>query len=620
MKKLYTIASLLLVSSVSFAQLSNTTFPEPTDVSTKILKSKKIFSSIASNATPFWSEDFSGGIPSNWEEGYTLGSASAPWIYRGPSTTPNISTGSQGAYAGTQGPIMSPTASNGFMLFDSDYYDNGGTPGNFGSGQYPANTPASPGHVGTLTTDAIDLSMYSDVTMLFNSFYREFTGIARVAFSIDSGITYTDTMEVHPEIDVNEVTANDYQVKIRLPFNIVGNPDVRIQFIYDGTVLYGSYYGYYFWMIDDIELIETPDNAASITDAVQGGWWVNYANVAGGTLAGFDYTFNTNSQLAINPYSFEAVLYNDGVAAQNMVLNAEVFNDAGTSVFSTTSNPILLNSNYQSDTFVCNNTFTPTVNGVYEMRIWGSGDSVVTDTVVLFSVVSDDIYARDMGEASGSRGVSRSCGGQIVGTTLDIYADETVYALQVYIDDESVVGTPVYVALYENGDPTVAFSPIYLTQSDDYILTPNDLDNWITVPFDGGQDLFAGTSYLAAVGGYANPIDTFLINLSGKSQGATCWIQDNGCNIGSGTFGDWYWLSDIPMIRMSFDLAALSVDHVISGEFNVYPNPNNGVFTVELNNIKADDYRISVTNVLGQEVYTSTKEISTLISEKIDLS
>ena len=74
------------------------------------------------------------------------------------------------------------------------------------------------------------------------------------------------------------------------------------------------------------------------------------------------------------------------------------------------------------------------------------------------------------------------------------------------------------------------------------------------------------------------------------------------------------------MIRMSFDPAALSVDHVISGEFNIYPNPNNGVFTVELNNIKADDYKISVTNVLGQEVYTSTKEISMLISEKIDLS
>ena len=106
---------------------------------------------------------------------------SAPWVYRGPSTNPNTSTGSQGAYAGTNGPIQSPTASNGFVIFDSDYYDNGGTAGNFGAGQYPCNdilggTPT--GHVGTLTTDSIDCSMYSDVTMVFNSFYREYTGIA----------------------------------------------------------------------------------------------------------------------------------------------------------------------------------------------------------------------------------------------------------------------------------------------------------------------------------------------------------------------------------------------------------------------------------------------------------
>ena len=59
----------------------------------------------------------------------------------------------------------------------------------------------------------------------------------------------------------------------------------------------------------------------------------------------------------------------------------------------------------------------------------------------------------------------------VLGTSLDIYANETVYALQVHIDDESVVGTPLFVALYENGTE----DPIYLTQSDDYILTATSI-------------------------------------------------------------------------------------------------------------------------------------------------
>ena len=63
MKKLYTITSLMLMSMFLFAQSNNDkTFPLPTDVSTKTLKSNKIISSIQEKSTPFWTEDFSNGI------------------------------------------------------------------------------------------------------------------------------------------------------------------------------------------------------------------------------------------------------------------------------------------------------------------------------------------------------------------------------------------------------------------------------------------------------------------------------------------------------------------------------------------------------------------------------
>ena len=121
---------------------------------------------VPKSVTPIWSEDFSNGIPSTWIN------STVPWEYRGPSTTPNTSVGSRGAYASNQTAIQSPTAQNGFMIFDSDYYDNYGTAGAFGTGPYPSNPN---GHIGTLTTESIDLSAYSAVSLIFNSYYREYT-------------------------------------------------------------------------------------------------------------------------------------------------------------------------------------------------------------------------------------------------------------------------------------------------------------------------------------------------------------------------------------------------------------------------------------------------------------
>jgi len=581
MKKIYLSICALAVAATSFAQQNDVKNSEMG------LNSSKFHSYTSSDNTskvaPFWTDDLSDA--SLWTMTDHANGGTQNWV---------IGTAApSGGFSNGMGAITSTTAANGFAMYDSDALA----------------TSASNAQDATLSfNSSIDCSAYQYVNLSFESYHRVFHDSVFVEVSNDN--VNWDRYEVHTDLGVNDASTNPEVISVNISATAGNQAAVWFRFRYEGEWDYA-------WMLDDVSISETPNNAASISDAVQGGWWVNYANVAGGSLAGFDYTFMPTSQLAVNPYSFEAVLHNEGVAGQNMVLNAEVFNDAGTSVFTSSSNSMLLDMSHAVDTFACNNTFSPTSNGVYEMRIWGTGDSIGTDTAILMSVVNDYTYGRDWAQAAGAWRVGRDCGGMVLGTTLDIYADETVYAIQAHIDDESVVGTPVFVVLYEL-DPNSA-DPVYLSQSDDYILSASDIDNWVNIPFDGGQDLFSGTSYLAAISGYASPTDTFKVNVSGNSQGS-CYIQDNGCDLGANPFGTWYTISDIPMIRMSFDPAALSVDNVISGDFNVFPNPNNGVFTIELNNVKADDYIISVLNVLGQQVYTSTKEISTISSERIDLS
>ena len=607
MRKIYTIICAVLIFQVSFGQISTE----------YILTSKNIKEHVSNVKTPksvvpFWDEDFSAGVPTSWTN------SAIPWEYRGPSTIPNTSVGTQGAYGASQGPIQSPTASNGFMIFDSDYYDNNGVQGGFGTGTYPCNPPFGSGHVGTLTTDSIDCSLYPAVSLLFTSFYREYTGIARVAFSIDGGNTFTDTIEVHPEIAVNEATTPDYQVMLNLPSNIAGQSDVRIQFIYDGTVVYNtSYYGYYFWSIDDIQLIETPANLLVCQDEIFGGWWLGYQ--VSGDL-GCNYTFNPMAQAAENPYRMEAVIRNIGAATQNnVILNTQVTDNVGTVLFNDISNSITLNTS-AVDTLATLNSFTPPSMGLNFISLWASSDSFpTTDTATMISIVTDSIYGIDYdwnsdgsGLGTGAWRIGRACGGQVGATSYDIYNDASVTSISFHTGTASQVDAEMTVELYEG----FGTNAIFLAESDPYQLTSSDIGAWVTIPLLNPTYVNKGTGYMAAVHGTAHPTDTFTLTVA-ENPAASSYIQDNGCDLNSANpFGTWYSATDKMAIRMNFGSTTNKIDENQGLDFNIFPNPSNGIFTVSLEVNTSST--ISISNVLGQEVYScNSKGIN---SKEIDLS
>lgn len=538
-------------------------------------------------SAPFWSEDFQSGIPTSWTN------STAPWAYRGPGIPPGAGVGSQGAYASNSTPIASPTANNGFIIFDSDYYDNNGVAGAFGTGMYPCP------HIGDLRTDMIDMSSYSDVTLKMNSYYRTFAGQAFVDFYVNGN--FNSRVQVHSDIATNDATFTDQVALVRVPFSVVGNSNVQLSFVFEGTSnVINAFSGYYFWMIDDLELMETPSFLLETVDANHGGWEVGYATTTG---FGIDYTFKPLTQSAANPYMFELKVANAGAKNLNGIkMNVSINNAIGSQVFSSSSDTTTLVI-LDTATYLANQTYDPATIGVYDISYWATSDSVLSsDTIQMQTVITDSVYGRDYGSPDGNWRVARDCGGLQLLNIFDIYSNEQVSSASAHIADYSRPGTPVYAVLYEVDTTQSPWAFIQLAQTDDYNLQAQDIDNWINLAFKPAYNIFPGP-HAIAIGGYAHPLDTFGVSTSGDAEILMSRIQDNGCNLGTQAFGYWYYISTTPMIRMNFGStwpSAVSLEK--NKNLRIFPNPAQNSLNIELLDPSLGEIVLEIFDISGKLV------------------
>ncbi|MFK7949326.1 MAG: SprB repeat-containing protein, partial [Saprospiraceae bacterium] len=187
------------------------------------------------NNTTLFSEDFDGSIPNTWTNNAISPNANALWQWSPDGL-------SQGAYwAGTQ-PIASPTGANGSVIFDSDFYDNGGVQGAFGSGIAP-----SP-HESHLVSPVIDCSNFDTIVLNFYNFYRNFQSQTFVDVTNDNGTTWMP-------FQVNATVTGVDKSIINLDISTIAANESAVQFRFRFT---GDYY---FWTIDDVELIGSQASA-----------------------------------------------------------------------------------------------------------------------------------------------------------------------------------------------------------------------------------------------------------------------------------------------------------------------------------------------------------------------
>ena len=547
----------------------------------------------SSTISPIWEEDFSSGFPSGWSRytsNMTSGLSTCNWQW--------TLDGTWGYYNGNQGvsgsnDLTSSSAANGFLISDIDSANH------YAYGQPSGSTYE---YIESFfTTDAIDLSLYPAVSLEFEHLFR-YNNLGTGSFTPPTVYISSDSINwtsylVNNNIANNTQSSNPEITSMNIS-SVAGNQST----VY---IKFGWVARCYYWMLDDIKIVETDPNRLEISDMTYGGWWIGYQSTGD---IGIDYTFNPMSQVSASPYRVEAIVRNNGASSQSTTrLNVNI-DEGGSSAFTAFSNPLVSNVN-SIDTLAAKVDFSPTNYGYHNVQVWATSDSFPsTDTLTKGTVVTDTVYGVDYdwnsdgANAGGGFYLGRYCGGQVLANAFDIYTNTTLTSISFHVNDKSVVGAELNVELYEtNGQ-------VWLEESDSYTLTASDIGSWVTLPLLTPYPLFAGTSYMASVRGSQHPTDTSLIS-STTNPNTSRYLQDN---CGSGT---WYTVSKALLIRMNFGGLSSVVNQDKKFNFDIYPNPSSGEINIISSN--TDMLNIELVNTLGQVVYVENDIL--LDSKRLDL-
>ena len=230
-------------------------------------------------AVPFYSEDFAGGLPADWQITDNAGNG-VNWHW---TTTGIFNVGSTPGLDTLNS--VGTTAANGYMVFDSD--SSGGT---------------LTGEDADLTSDTIDCSAYNVVHLTFNQLLYHFAESATVSVSND-GTNWTQVYDASFGLTQGQATPNADMVDIDITAYAALQSTVFIRFNYTGD------YDYW-WMLDDVALYEpaaadagvfsisSPTTSCTIlsgTETIS----VEVYNFGSDSVSGFDVSYTINAGTAV---------------------------------------------------------------------------------------------------------------------------------------------------------------------------------------------------------------------------------------------------------------------------------------------------------------------------------
>ena len=454
-------------------------------------------------AQVIYEEQFDGGIPGDWEIGPGMPEGAVwQWSNDGQANDGDVvGTTVTSLFWGTRGPIQSPSVANGCAMYNSDIYDGGGT--GVGQGMFPGT------HSGTLTSPSIDCSAYPFVSLKMNQYARANASAISTILEVsnDGGMTWTPFV-INEAVVGNGSTTPDDVLLVDITEVAGSQADVKLRFTWNGR--------YYFWLIDDVQLIVTPANNLALGDFF-------YPPSSYATPA---------SQIATDTMGFSSDLSNLGREAQtNVVLKATVTDNEDNILYQDSVLIDELAVGVKDSTFDIESLFVPDMLAagqdylityeVYSLDNLDDFDPSDNSASEEF-LITEGLFAKDDG--SGIGGIRPGSGGdykfgnfyQISPASPNVNATNLIFAAGKNSADGPIAGEQVTLLIYKVNDNVLPdWSNFNDAADDDLTLVgfqtytfPDDYTNYgdatvemfnldaePLVPLDAGGRYFAVVSY-----------------------------------------------------------------------------------------------------------------------------
>ncbi len=600
MKKIYVLAVATIFTSALFGQnrlLNNA--PMQTNLVHDSQLAPVKHTSLSNDKAPgdvIWSEDFTGGFPAGWTFNDLTGNGYDWVINNAPITGPFT----------TNVPGVASTSGGNHMLLFGDQHNPG-----------PPYTEMD----SYFQTDAIAITGQPSVSVRFDQKFRLCcTGAAALNLVVSTDPTFATnvaTFNVRNGIALNATSPDPFTTSVNISSiagGLTGNIYIRFHWALGAS--------HYYWMVDDIEVIESFDNDIFTFQEYYGVENVPYTRIPASQVYPVDFSMQATNV--------------GGVDQTNTVLTADI--NGG--LFTGTSAPITLLTQgpavtlaMATDSLFSTTSFTPpTTQGVpYTVTLTVASDSTdntPNNNTFTFNPfeVSNSVYAQDdygptYGAGGGSTTNPSFADEFEAGNYYDCWGATNAESITVRIGTGTTIGGAWEVVLYD----ITTGSFVEVDRSIPVVVNAGDIGQFITLPLPLTPALTVGSYYFAAVHGFGGG-NEFFYGTSGTSPDNTSKGGPTSLifypNMTAPNTGQNFYTSNTPVVRLNVTPAVIGIEDENNNNvsFNVYPNPSNGEFNINLDAKDSKNITLLVKNVLGEEVINKLVSVSGKTIETISLS